>query len=115
MTTYGWLTDRDEAERLAEAGELVKIYLYPARFGGSNREDDVTFITPAAARIKEQFDEMVGSRYDDGRITAYLCTAFEHETSLVPTLLRITAMSRAMPLFVKEIDIWSPTESGDHR
>lgn len=108
MTTYEWLSDRDEAERLASAGELMKIYLYPARFGGSNREEDVAFIPLKAAREKAQFDEMVGSRYDDGRITGYMCTAFEHEASLVPTLIRITAMSRAMPLFVKEIPIWEP-------
>lgn len=103
---YSHVTSRQAAESLASTGELVKIYLYPAMFNGSNKEEDTRYIPAWADAEKSKFDAMVKSRFDDGRIGAYLCSVTDDETSLVPRTVLLRAFTRGVPVFVHEIKIW---------
>lgn len=104
---YSGMT-REIAEDLASRGELVKIYLYPTMFNGSNTEEHTRYIPAWADEEKTKFDLMVKKRFDDGRIGAYLCTPTDHPGSVVPTTLKLSAFTRGMPIFVSEIEIWTP-------
>ncbi|MGV9182648.1 hypothetical protein [Arcanobacterium canis] len=97
---------RQDAERLAAEGALVKIYLYPRRFGGTQEESDTRFLTPEAADIKAKFDDAVGTRFDDGRITGYMVRAYDVGDSPVPHMIKLIATSRGIPIFIQEVLVW---------
>ncbi|MDP9801666.1 hypothetical protein J2S49_001742 [Arcanobacterium wilhelmae] len=101
---------RVDAERLALAGELVKFFLYPRRFGGTEEEADSRFLTPEAAAAKAKFDDAVGARFDDGRITGYMVRAYDVGESPVPRMIKLIATSRGVPIFVQEVSVWSAGE-----
>lgn len=106
---YSSITSHERARELVELGNLTKFYLYPARFGGTQEESDSRYLPPEAAAEKAKFDRMVSERYDDGRITGYMCRPIDSGDSLVPTSLKLIALSRGVPMFVSEIHIWNDT------
>lgn len=102
------VTSRKLAERLVDEGKLVKFYLYPAEFGGSEAEEDSRYLPAAAALEKNKFDSMVRQRLADGRLTGYYCQPTDIGESLIPASLKLTALKNASPAFVTTINVWDP-------
>ncbi len=103
------ITTRELAERLVDEGRLVKFYLYPAAFGGSEAESDSRYLPAAAALEKNRFDSMVRGRISDGRLTGYYCQPTDVGESLIPSSLKLVALKNGNPVFVTTIDVWTPS------
>lgn len=102
------VTSRTQAEELLDNGMLVKFYLYPAEFGGSELETDSRFLPMQAALEKNKFDSMARQRLADGRLTGYYCQPTDVGESLIPSSLKLITLKNGSPIFVTTIDVWDP-------
>lgn len=102
------VTSRELAEQLVDEGLLVKFYLYPAEFGGSEAETDSRYLPAQAALEKNKFDSMVRQRLADGRLTGYYCQPTDTGESLVPSSLKLIALKSGSRVFVSTIEVWDP-------
>lgn len=76
-------------ETALKSGELVTLYLTPLTLGGAEDYSNVVYAPPAAAKLKEQCDDMAEKLFTKGDISFYRAMPSFNGKSLVPSSIKI--------------------------
>ena len=96
---------REEAERLARDGVLMKMHLLPAAFGGDDAPPNIVYVPPFVVDLKQGLDtNTVMPLAQDGKITRYAATPKYQGRSFVPNAIEIRASEPGS--FEAVIEIW---------
>jgi hypothetical protein len=83
---------REKAEDLYRRGELTKLLLLPAEFGGQDIPINVVYVPGVAAELKRRIDaNTIKPLAQKGQISRYKATPEYEGKSFIPSLIRISA------------------------
>lgn len=99
------IDSRAKAERLLEVGELEKLFLLPAEFGGTEDPRNVVYVPRGFVAIKRDIDmNIIRPLVDSGKITGYQATPEYQGQSFIPIAVKIVASNPGS--FTTDINIW---------
>jgi hypothetical protein len=102
---YSHVDSIAKAEALVISGELAKLCLLPAAFGGSEVRENTVYVPPFVTEIKQGIDEnTVMSLLEEGKVRRYVATPKYQSRSIVPISIEINATEPAN--FGVSIAIW---------
>jgi hypothetical protein len=105
---YRHVDSRGKAEALHAKGELRKLLLLPAAFGGEDIPPNVVYVPSFAVGLKDQLDQgIVSHLVRDGKATRYTATPEYEGKSVVPSRIRVAATDPDQ--FEGAISIWGKT------
>ena len=94
-----------KAEKLFRRGELEKLLLLPAVFGGEDGPDNTLYVPVGVAGVKEGLDNnIIAPLAAEGKVSQYKAEPEYQGDSLIPIALKITASDPEE--FVTTINIW---------
>lgn len=97
---------QEQFDDLLSTGQLVKIYLIDTRFGGSEFNDNILYVTKEAADIKKQVDDELENYINMGRkVQGYMCLPSYQGKCRIPMSICIQA-TVDNELFRKDIRVW---------
>jgi hypothetical protein len=95
------------AQELAASGKLVKILLFPAEFGGEDSPQNITYVTPEAAQIREKIIGTLRRIVKEGLVDELAVEPEYRGDSFVPVRLVMKAGHSAKDgKFEPSIEIW---------
>lgn len=100
---------RDQAERLAAEGKLVKMYLFPTELGGQDDSRNVVFVPPATRDTQRMLIGTLQRLMKEGQINKLTVDPAYRGDSLVPTRVVYHASHSQRPeagQFEPAIEIW---------
>lgn len=101
---YAEIGSREQAEQLANAGQLRKIHLFPLEFGGEDHASNTVYVSKAASLNKKGVDQQILRLAEQGRINSYTATPSYHSNSFIPTAIQIEASGEQA--VSTRIDVW---------
>jgi hypothetical protein len=84
------VTSKAKAQRLVRSGELVEILFFPAEFGGPDEPQNIGYITPEAADIRDMIIGTFTRFAEDGLIDQLKVVPDYKGDSLVPSSITMT-------------------------
>jgi hypothetical protein len=87
---FSAVTTKAAAQRLVRKGELVEILYFPAEFGGPDEPQNIGYITPEAAQIREMAIGTFGRFAEDGTIDTLKVVPDYKGGSVVPSSITMT-------------------------
>ena len=97
---------QEQFDNLLSTGQLEKFYLIDTRFGGSEFNDNIIYVTKEAAEIKKQFDDDLENYINMGRkVKGYMCLPSYKGKFRIPTSISIQA-NVDNELFRRDIRVW---------
>ena len=87
---FSGVTTKAAAQRLVRTGELVEILYFPAEFGGPDEPQNVGYITPEAADVREMVIGTFGRFADEGVIDKLNVAPEYKGDSVVPSSITMT-------------------------
>lgn len=103
---YSNVDSRSKAASLVEAGELIKLQLLPAVFGGDAQDHNMVFVPPFVLDIKAGIDnDTVMSLVQQGMVQRYSASPKYHGKSVVPMAIEIKTSPANFNAVLK---IWGP-------
>lgn len=95
------------AGALAEKGVLVRVFLFPAEFGGEDIPQNVVYITPQAAAARELVVGTLRRMIEDGRLDRMNVVPAYKGRSFVPVAIAFKAWHTSKEgRFEQTIQIW---------
>jgi hypothetical protein len=89
---YSHVDSQEKARELAERGELARLHLVPAEFGGTDDVRNVVYVPPFVVDLKHDVDaNVVRPLIEDGTVRSYAATAQYDGPSFVPSSIEIRA------------------------
>jgi len=102
---YSSVNSREKAEALVGRGELQKLLLLPAEFGGADVQPNTVYVPPFAADLKSETDiNTVLPLSQKGVVTRYRATPEYQGKSFIPVSITIVASEPGS--FTSTINIW---------
>jgi len=102
---YSAVDSREKAEALVKRGELQKLLLLPAEFGGEDIPPNIVFVPPFVVELKTESDRnVVLPLAQKGTIKRYQANPTYQDKSLVPISITIVAFDPGS--FTTTIAIW---------
>src|SRR2546423_911623 len=96
---------REKAEARTQRGELEKLLLLPADFGGTDDPRNIVYVPRGFGAIKAAIDtNMIKPLIADGKATGYEATPEYQGRSFVPIAIKIVASDPGS--FTTAINIW---------
>jgi hypothetical protein len=96
-----------KAQRLFEVGRLEPLYLFPLEFGGQRIPQNIVYVPPGIAAIKEQIDSAIGEMVRQGMVCNYTAEPQYKGRSFIPSKIKIKTSQPNKPGGVdRTIDIW---------
>lgn len=96
---------REKAEAMAARGELERLLLLPAAFGGEDIPQNVVYVPLGLAGVKAGIDEnVIGALIQDGKVTRYSAEPGYQGNSFIPSVLNVRAWDPGD--FTTRIAIW---------
>lgn len=94
-----------KAEKRVQRGELEKLWLLPAEFGGTDDPRNIVYVPLSFVAIKAGIDmNIIKPLIDADKVTEYQATPEYQGKSFVPIAIRIVASNPGS--FNTEINIW---------
>lgn len=104
---FSHVDSREKAIALVEKGELFKILLFPAEFGGQDIPQNVVFVPAGIPEIKEQITGTLVRFVQDGLIDNLKVEPEYKGKSFVPSKINMhTSHSGKAGQFNPSIEIW---------
>ncbi|MEO1035336.1 MAG: hypothetical protein AAFX44_07245 [Pseudomonadota bacterium] len=104
---FSHVDSREKAEELAEQGELFKILLFPAEFGGQDIPPNTVYVPAGIPEIKDQITQTLIRYVEDGVIDNLAVNPEYKGNSFVPAkILMETSHSGKSGTFNPTIEIW---------
>lgn len=89
---YPHVRSRQDAERLEAAGELARLLLLPAAFGGTEDPRNIVWVPPFVVELKNRTDlDTILPLIEDGTVSSYEAIPSYDGNSFVPTSIDIHA------------------------
>lgn len=85
------VTTKAAARKLVREGRLVRITLFPYELGGSDEPENVAFITPEAALVRELVIGTIGRFFEEGSVDKLEVVPEYRGDSVVPSSITMTA------------------------
>lgn len=102
---FASIDSREKAEVLSQRGELQKILLIPAEFGGQDIPPNVVYVPVFAAEVKARIDQnMIKPLVTTGKVTRYQATPEYEGRSFVPISIAISATNPGS--FSARVAVW---------
>src|SRR5690606_1111718 len=103
---FSHVTSQAQAEELARAGQLEKLLLLPAVFGGQpDIPQNVVYVPVGLAEVKRNIDEnIVAPLAREGTVTRYAATPEYAGDSFIPVAITVTASDPGS--FTTTIAVW---------
>lgn len=102
---YRHIDSRQKAEDLCKRGELKKLLLLPAEFGGQDVPPNVIYVPEIAVELKARLDvNTIRPMAQKGLVSTYTATPEYEGKSVVPLLIRVLATDPGR--FEGTINIW---------
>jgi hypothetical protein len=96
-----------KAQRLFEVDELEPLYLLPPEFGGQRTPQNIVYVPPGIAAIKEQIDSAIADMVKQGVVTSYAAEPEYKGNSFIPSKIKIKTSQPNKPGGIdRTIDIW---------
>ena len=96
-----------KAQALYEGGKLEPLFLFPLEFGGQRIPQNVVYVPPGIASIKQQIDSAIGSMVKEGLVGSYAAEPEYKGNSFVPSKIKIKTSHPQKPGGVdRTINIW---------
>ena len=107
LVDFSTVTSHEEAVQLANQGQLVKVLLFPAEFGGQSVPQNLVYVPPAIAAIKDQITGTLIDLIRDGTINQLEVLPEYKGDSFVPAKILIKAWHSDRPGgFEPTIEVW---------
>lgn len=101
-----------KAEELVARGDLVRLLLLPADFGGDDDPGNVVYVPPFAADLKDGFDmNTVLPLIESGKVTRYQAVPRYDGASFVPSAIDIRASEPGDVQMT--LEIWGEVSGSD--
>lgn len=95
----------EKADALVTAGQLVRLQLLPAIFGGDNGHHNIAYVPPFVVEVKAGLDDnTIIPLVQQGKVRRYVASPRYEGRSLVPTAIEVCATDPAN--FTALIRIW---------
>jgi hypothetical protein len=102
---FSHVSSVQKAEELVRSGELERVLLLPAEFGGTEVPQNVTYVPAGIRAIKENIDRnIIGPLVSAGTITRYRASPEYQGDSFIPIAIKIAASQPGA--FSTVINIW---------
>lgn len=99
------INSKEKAESKVQSGELEKLLLLPAEFGGINDPRNVVYVPRGFGAIKAGIDmNIIKPLVAESKVTEYQATPEYQGKSFVPIAIKIVASNPTS--FTTEINIW---------
>ena len=99
------INSKEKAEARLQSGELEKLLLMPAEFGGIDDPRNVCYVPRGFAIIKKDIDtNIIKPLIESDKVTEYLATPEYQGKSFVPIAIKIVARNPGS--FTTDINIW---------
>ena len=99
------INSREKAEARVQRGELARLWLFPAEFGGTEDPRNIVYVPVTFVRIKAGIDlNIIKPLIEADKVTEYRATPEYQGKSFVPIAIRISASNPGS--FNSEINIW---------
>ncbi len=107
QSDYSHVDSRDKAEELAKKGELFKILLFPAEFGGQDVPPITVYVPAGIPEIKDQITQTLIRYVQDGLIDNMAVNPEYKGNSFVPSKIVMETSHSGKPgQFNPTIEIW---------
>lgn len=111
---YSNITSREIAETMANRGELVRMLLVSSDFGGEFRQENMIYVPPFVAEIKQDTDDnVIRPMVVAGKSISYRVEPEYVGNSFVPVAITILASEPEAGQFHSHIKIWGEALEGD--
>jgi hypothetical protein len=102
---FSGIDSREKAEARAQSGELEKLFLLPAEFGGKDDPRNVVYVPKTFIAIKRDIDlNIIKPLVESGKVTQYTATPEYQGRSFIPIAIKIVAANPGS--FTSTINIW---------
>jgi hypothetical protein len=102
---FSGINSKDKAEARVQSGELEKLLLLSADFGGTDDPRNVVYVPRSFIAIKNDIDRnIIKPLIESGKITEYQATPEYQGKSFVPIAIKIVARNPGS--FTTDINIW---------
>jgi hypothetical protein len=102
---FSEINSKAKAETRLQRGELEKLFLLPAEFGGTDDPRNIVYVPPRFVAIKAGIDtNVIKPLVAEGKITEYRATPEYQGKSFVPIAIKIVASNSGS--FTTTINIW---------
>jgi hypothetical protein len=102
---FSEVDSRQKAEDLFRKGDLEKVLLLPAEFGGADIPHNVVYVPVGLGAIKAGIDRnVIGPLIAEGKVTRYAATPEYQGASFIPIAIKVEASDPAA--FSTVINIW---------
>lgn len=104
---FSQVDSREKAEALAEKGELFKILLFPAEFGGQDVPPNTVYVPAGIPEIKDQITQTLIRFVEEGLIDNLSVSPEYKGNSFVPARIVMETSHSGKPgEFNPTIEIW---------
>lgn len=104
---FSHIDSLEKAEALAEKGELFKVLLFPAEFGGQNIPPNIVYVPGGIPEIKNQITETLIRFVQDGLVDNLTVNPEYKGNSFVPSKIVMETFHSGKPgEFNPTIEIW---------
>jgi len=79
----------EKAQALYNQGKLERLFLFPLEFGGQEVPQNILYVPPGIAAIKQQIDNAIASMVKQGLIASYVAEPEYKGQSFVPSKIKI--------------------------
>jgi len=98
---------RERVLALQRRGELVRVLLLPLELGGTDAEENATYVPPDVAAVKDRLGATLRRYFAEGRVDRLSVEPRFKGGSLVPANIRVRAWnSQRIGEFTTVIEIW---------
>lgn len=95
---FSMVDSAEKAEQLCAQGQLERVYLTPAEFGGPDHVQNVVYCPVSSAAAKEDVDlNIVASLIREGKVQMYSAVPIYEGNSFVPIAVDISAWHPESP------------------
>jgi hypothetical protein len=103
---FSHVTSQEQAEALAQVGELEQLLLLPEIFGGrSDLPHNIVYVPVGLAEVKRHIDEnIIAPLAREGTVTRYAATPEYTGDSFIPIAITVTASDPGS--FTTTIAVW---------
>ena len=99
------INSKDRAEARSQAGDLEKLFLLPAEFGGTDDPRNIVYVPRGFVAIKANIDpNIIRPPAPESKVTRYEVTPEYQGKSFVPIAIKIVASDPGS--FTTNINIW---------
>src|SRR5262245_60075533 len=99
------INSKEKAEARLQTGELEKLFLLPAEFGGTDDPRNIVYVPRGFVAAKRDIDtNLIKPLIESEKITEYRATPEYQGKSFVPIAIKIVASNPGS--FASDINIW---------